>query len=190
MRPINQWAPRGAIFHAIVSMVCASLFIGSAYADVPPTDADKKETVYKMYAKYKKSFKKVKEITPQEAMALSKKTQVVFVDIRKPPEMKVSRLKGAISQLEFITNPSAYMGKTIVGYCTIGMRSGQLAKEYANEGITILNLKGGILAWLHEGGKIYNDEGETRQVHIYGKKWDLAPEGYETIKFKFRDRFF
>ena len=190
MMPTKQWAPRGAMLYVILTMVCFSLDYGTSFGGTLKTDAEKKEAVYTMYANYKKSFTKIADITPQKAMALSEQDQVVFVDIRKPAEMKVSRVKGAISQLEFIKNPSAYTGKTIVGYCTIGMRSGQLAKEFARDGISMLNLKGGILAWLHEGGTIVNDDGETRRLHIFGKKWDLAPDGYETMTFRFRDRFF
>ena len=51
---------------------------------------------------------------------------------------------------------------------------------HAAQGITVLNLRGGILAWTHAGGSLRDRDGETRRLHVYGRKWDLAPRGYET----------
>ena len=48
-------------------------------------------------------------------------------------------------------------------------------------GIPVYNLRGGILAWIHAGGKVYDQTGETARVHVYGQEWDLAPEPYEAI---------
>ena len=52
-------------------------------------------------------------------------------------------------------------------------------------------LQAGILAWLLEGGKVYDQRGdETKRVHVYGEKWDYAPAGYETVKFSPLERIF
>jgi sodium/bile acid cotransporter 7 len=45
----------------------------------------------------------------------------------------------------------------------------------------MINLRGGILSWLHAGGKIYREGRETKSVHVYGRKWDLAPSEYEAL---------
>ncbi len=175
----------------LMALIFLSLTTSSCYAGKKQTDADKKNTITNMYINYKKKyFPNVVDITPQEAMALANQGRVVFVDIRKPMEIKVSKLKGAISQEDFLADPSKYEGKTIVGYCTISFRSGRLAKEQSRKGIAMLNLKGGILAWVHEGGKVYDRKGETHRLHVYSKRWDLAPEGYETVKFSWRDKLF
>jgi hypothetical protein len=34
----------------------------------------------------------------------------------------------------------------------------------------MVNLRGGLLAWLHAGGKVYKDGRLVRRVHVYGKK--------------------
>jgi len=45
----------------------------------------------------------------------------------------------------------------------------------------MLNLRGGLLAWVHDGGKVYDRNGETRRIHVYGRKWDLGPKDYEAV---------
>jgi len=155
------------------------------------TDADKKDVVYRMYAGYKKDFPAVRDISPQQAMDLLNQEKVVFVDTRKPAEMDVSMLPAAVPEQEFLSHPDQYKDKTIVAYCTISYRSGVFAHDMAKRGIMIANLKGGILAWTLEGGKVYDGSGqEVRRVHVYGDKWDYAPAGYESVKFGLWDKMF
>jgi sodium/bile acid cotransporter 7 len=144
-----------------------------------------------MYAGYKKDFPAVKDISPQQAVDLLKKDEVVFIDTRKPAEMKVSMLPHAITQNEFLSHPEKYAGKTVVGYCTVSYRSGVFAREMDAKGIPVRNLEGGILAWTLEGGKVYDENGkETNRIHVYGKKWNYAPAGYKTVMFSLWEQMF
>jgi rhodanese-related sulfurtransferase len=155
------------------------------------SDAQKKEVVYAMYADYKKDFPAVMDISPQQAMDLLKKDEVVFIDTRKPAEMKVSMLPHAITQKEFLSHPEKYAGKTAVGYCTVSYRSGVFAREMDEKGISVRNLEGGILAWTLEGGKVYDKNGrETNRIHVYGKKWNYAPAGYKAVMFSLWEQMF
>jgi sodium/bile acid cotransporter 7 len=148
------------------------------------SEAEKKEAVYRMYAEYKKDFPAVRDVSPQQAMEWLRQERVVFVDTRKPAEMAVSMLPIAVSQQDFLSNPDQYKDKTAIGYCTISYRSGVFAREMAKKGITVVNLEGGMLAWLLEGGKVYDKSGkEVKRAHVYGDKWNLAPAGYESVKF-------
>lgn len=166
------------------TIACTVFFTTPAPGDDNLSDTQKKEAVYAMYADYKKDFPAVTDISPQQAMAFLKKDDIVFVDTREPAEMKVSMLPHAISQDEFLEHPEKYVGKTVVVYCTISYRSGVFAREMAQKGITVGNLEGGILAWTLEGGRVYDENGaETKRLHVYGKKWNLAPAGYETVMF-------
>lgn len=153
------------------------------------SDAEKKTIVYRMYADYKKDFPEVEDITPAAAMAQSKTGAVVFVDTRKPEEMVVSTIPGAISQEAFMEHPDRYQDKTIIAYCTISYRSGIFAQKMRLENLRVRNLTGGILAWTLEGGQVVDQAGETRRLHVYGEKWNYAPEGYETVMFGFLDRW-
>jgi len=155
------------------------------------SDAQKKEIVYRMYQDYKvKDFPGVTDISPRNAMELLQSGNIVFVDTRKPEEMSVSMLPNAISREEYLQDTVKYKEKIVVAYCTISYRSGILAEELASRGVAIYNLKGGLLAWVLEGGKVYDAGGETKKIHVYGKKWNYAPSGYETVTFGFFERLF
>lgn len=154
------------------------------------TDMHKKEIVYKMYENYKNDFPSVNEISPREAMKLFAYGRTVFVDVRKPAEIKISKLPGAVTKKTFLKNLLSYKNRTIVAYCTISYRSGKFAMEMAEKGISIYNLKGGLLAWVLEGGKVYDTKGETKRAHVYGKKWNYLPKGYKPVMFGFFERYF
>jgi sodium/bile acid cotransporter 7 len=152
-------------------------------------NADKVETVYRMYKDYKKDFVSVKDIYPLEAMRLSKTGDILFVDVRSPAEIRVSKLPNAITVEEFLKNLSLYKDATIVAYCTISYRSGVFAKEMEKEGIRVNNLAGGLLAWVLEGGKVFDNHGETKRIHVYDPKWNYLPNGYESVEFSFLLKF-
>ena len=139
--------------------------------------------VFEMYNEDKENFPEVRDISPLEAMERYKNGQVIFVDTRGWGERRISMLPGAIKKKEFLKDPSLYKDRTVIAYCTIGYRSGEFAVEMSERGTPVYNLQGGILAWILEGGKIYDKKGETRRVHVYKKKWNYAPEGYD-IKVK------
>jgi sodium/bile acid cotransporter 7 len=177
-----------------VSLAAALLFLATVHSVAGQntmTDAEKKQTVYDMYAGYKKDFPAVIDVSPEEAAALLEQDRVVFVDTRKPEEMAVSMLPGAVSQNDFVNHLETYGDKSVVAYCTVSYRSGVFAREMAEKGITVKNLVGGILAWTLEGGKVYDSNGlETKRIHVYGDRWDYAPAGYETVKFSLWQQLF
>jgi rhodanese-related sulfurtransferase len=155
------------------------------------SDEKKKEAVYRMYTEYKKDFSQVKDISVRQSMELLKKKSAIFVDIRKPAEMAVSMLPGAVNQQQFLSHINRYKNKAIIAYCTISYRSGMFARQMAEQGITILNLQGGILAWILEGGKVYDaSKKEVKRVHVFGDNWDYAPVGYQSIKFGLWEKMF
>ena len=154
-------------------------------------DAQKKAKVYSIYADYRKDFPEVEDISPVDAMQLMTQDRVVFVDARKPEEMAVSMLPGAITKKQFLANPGAYADKVVVTYCTISYRSGVFARDMSKKGVRIVNLAGGILAWLHEGGKVYDPQGRiTNRVHVFGDRWNYAPDRYETVTFSLLEMIF
>ena len=154
------------------------------------TDQQKKVIVYGMYEDYRKEFPEVKEISPREAMKEIAQGQILFVDTRKPAEMVVSMLPGAITLDAFFKDREKFKDRRIVVYCTISYRSGELAREMANNGLEIFNLRGGLLAWVLEGGKVYDAKGETKQINVYDNKWDYPPEGYKSVRLGFFERYF
>lgn len=166
---------------AVVAWVLVIGLGFQAWAGDAVSEAEKRAKIETMYDDYKKSFEDVQDITPAAAMELLKTSPVVFVDVREKKEQAVSMLPGAITEEEFLNHLDRYRGKTIIGYCTISYRSGKLAEKLKAQGVVMLNLRGGLLAWVHDGGKVYDRNGETRRIDVYGRKWDLGPQGYEAV---------
>jgi sodium/bile acid cotransporter 7 len=154
---------------------------GIALAGAPMSDSQKLARIDELYRGYRKDFPGVRDIEPQEAMRLLQEDKAVFIDVREPKEQAVSMLPSTVTAEEFLKDPGRYSDRVLIGYCTISYRSGKLAQQLVAQGITVLNLRGGILAWAHAGGSLRDRDGETRRLHVYGRKWDLAPQGFETV---------
>lgn len=156
---------------------------GVGRAMAPMQDQHREKAVQELYENYKKNFPEVPEVTPEKAIKLLQSGRAVFVDVRPLVERRVSRLPGAISTGEYLDYPDRYLDKTVIAYDTVGCRSGLFAEKMRQKGLGMANLQGGLLGWLHAGGKIYDLEGrETRRLHIYGCLWNYAPAGYETVR--------
>lgn len=164
----------------IASVLSIMFFHNPTFGEV-----DKLKTVYEMYEEYSKEFPDVKYVYPVEAMRLYREDKLVFVDVREEEELDISMLPGAITKGDFLRNPKGYGTRKIVVYCTIGLRSGIFAKEMADNKVEVYNLKGSMLAWILEGGRVYHDNKETKRIHVYGNKWNLAPDDYDVVMFGF-----
>lgn len=145
------------------------------------SDGDKRQKVEDMYNEYKKQFPDVQDISAQEVMILAAERKAVLIDIREPREQQVSMLPGAVTEKEFMNNPAKYKEDVKIVYCTISYRSGKFAQKLQEKGIPVYNLRGGMLAWVHDGGKVYDQNGETHRIHVYGRKWNLGPKSYQPV---------
>lgn len=105
----------------------------------------------------------------------------VLVDVRTDAERAISTLPGAVPAEAVQADPDAFRGRTLVAYCTIGLRSGRWAKARRAEGLEVLDLEGSLLGWTHAGGPLVGPDGPTRRVHVYGAPWDLARTDYEAV---------
>ena len=146
-----------------------------------PSDAEKHQRVTAMYADYRKDFPGIKEIDAEAAIELLSDPDVVFVDVRSPKEQAVSMIPGAITDTQFMDQLDHYRGKRVIAYCTISYRSGKLAAKLQKKGISVTNLKEGLLGWVHAGGPLVQNNQPVQTLHVYGRKWDLAPAGIETV---------
>lgn len=146
-----------------------------------PSDAEKRQRVAAMYADYRKDFPGIKEIDAAAAIELLSDPGVLFVDVRTPKEQAVSMIPGAITDTQFMDQLDHYRGKRVIAYCTISYRSGKLAAKLEKKGISITNLKEGLLGWVHAGGPLVREGQPVQKLHVYGRKWDLAPDTIETV---------
>jgi sodium/bile acid cotransporter 7 len=144
------------------------------------TDDEKLTRLQEMVATVDETFPEVEQLTVEQVGRLVELDQVVLVDVRDEKERRVSMIPGAVSAEEFEANPDTYVGRVAVAYCTIGHRSSEFAKRLTASGRPVANLAGSILAWAHAGGPLVSDGVPTRKLHVYGSRWNLAPEDYET----------
>ena len=122
-------------------------------------------------------------VTPAELAPLLKDGQVLLFDVREEPEYQVSHIPGAIrispgsAPAEFLARfGNDVKGKTVVFYCSVGMRSSQFAARVAESlrarGAEAVNdLAGGIFAWHNEGRTLVDAAGPTPFVHPYAVSW-------------------
>ena len=108
----------------------------------------------------------VPRITSAEAKALVGRPDVLFVDVREPPEVAASgKVPGAVAiprgLIEFRADPASAMhdpafdrGKTIVTYCASGGRSALVGKTLKDMGYENVRNLGGFKGWVDAGGEV------------------------------------
>ncbi len=144
-------------------------------------DTEKQLEIEKLYARSKRLFPEVGDLTVEELDRLRETTRVVLVDVRNAPEQAVSMIPDSITSTELESDPSAYADKTLVTYCTIGHRSGLYAQKLQAAGFRVFNLKGSILAWTHAQRDLVDGDGPTRRVHVAGPRWSLESSDYDPV---------
>lgn len=111
---------------------------------------------------------------------LQKEKEVILLDAREPKEFEVSHLKNAMCVgYDFfnLENTLVKLPKNkntkIVVYCSLGIRSEDIAEKLQKEGFTnIFNLYGGIFEWKNQGNITVNlQNNPTEKVHAFNKEW-------------------
>jgi rhodanese-related sulfurtransferase len=107
----------------------------------------------------------VPPISPQEAQGLVGRPDVLFLDVREPPELAAGKVKGALAVprglVEFRADPASPMhdpafdrAKTIVCYCASGGRSALVGKTLKDMGYDKVRNLGGFKGWVDAGGAV------------------------------------
>jgi rhodanese-related sulfurtransferase len=110
---------------------------------------------------------------------LEKEKGIVIFDAREKREYDVSHLKNAIYvgyesfDLNVIKNKFDNKDQKIIVYCTLGIRSEDIAEQLKAAGYSnVFNLFGGIFEWKNNGLPILdNTNSETENVHVCSKFW-------------------
>ena len=167
--------------HALLLALLLTLALAACQRP-PADDAARQQQMLALYDGYRQQLPDVAEIAPADAMASWRAGEAVFVDARTDAERAVSTLPDAVPEAAFLADPARYAGKKVIIYCTIGYRSGLLARTLAKQGVPTVNLAAGILGWLHAGGPLADAKGQpSKRVHVYGRSWDLAPLAYTAV---------
>ena len=132
------------------------------------------ESISELLKKY--NSESVPYITVQE-LAMPK-TEAILLDARELNEFEVSHLKNGIYvgydnfEISTVTKKIADKSTKIVVYCSLGIRSEDIAERLKKAGYTnVYNLFGGIFEWKNNDFKVYNLKGETEDVHAFSKEW-------------------
>ncbi len=108
--------------------------------------------------------------------------KVVVFDTREMEEYRRSHLPNAI-RVDPDMSVAAFLqqyrddiaGKEAVFYCSVGYRSSVFAERLLQAdsvpASAVLNLRGGIFRWYNSGLPVYNEQGETHEIHPYNKWW-------------------
>ena len=133
------------------------------------------ETISDLLNKY--NTKSVPYISVQE-LAMPK-TEAIILDAREPKEYETSHIKDALCvgydffNIETILDTIKNKDEQIVVYCSLGIRSEDIAEKLKIAGYTnVYNLYGGIFEWKNKDFNVYNsEETETENVHTFSEEW-------------------
>lgn len=105
--------------------------------------------------------------------------KVVILDAREQKEFDVSHIKNSIHagynnfNVSKATKNITDKNISVVVYCTLGVRSEDIAEKLKEVGYkNVYNLFGGIVEWKNKGNTVVDINGnETEKVHVSSKVW-------------------
>jgi len=151
---------RTLILYTIILISCCAL----------PINAQK--TISDVLKKYNT------ESIPYITVDKLKTNTTILLDAREKKEFEVSHLKNA----QFVGYEKFNLKKTIqklpnkdaqiVVYCSLGVRSEDIAEKLRSKGYTnVQNLYGGIFEWKNKGNDVYSKGSKTEKVHAFSEEW-------------------
>ncbi len=146
----------------VLCMCCAMLSFGQKTLD-KLLKQQNKETIPYIHVNALKSIKK----------------QVLLLDARETKEYNTSHIKDAICvgydffNLDTIQKQFPKKNAQIVVYCSLGIRSEDIAERLKTSGYTnVFNLYGGIFEWKNNHVDVVNlKEKKTDSVHAFSPAW-------------------
>jgi rhodanese-related sulfurtransferase len=102
---------------------------------------------------------RIREITPQEAITLRERGDVIYVDVREPQEWNLFRIPGAVhvplATIANVTPEKVARDRQVVLYCARGGRSALAPDAMQKLGYTnVVSMAQGIMGWVSAGGAV------------------------------------
>ena len=109
------------------------------------------------------------------------KEKIILLDARELKEYRISKIQNAIHigyndfNIHKITEQIPSKNTKIIVYCSLGIRSEDIAEQLYNKGfINIFNLFGGIFEWKNKGYQVVDIKNKkTEKVHAFSKEWSV-----------------
>lgn len=139
------------------------------------TSAISQNTLDSLLKKYNSGD--VPYISVEELKMDQLKGEVVILDAREEEEFLVSHLQNSIyvgyEDFDISRVNSVPKDKRIVVYCSLGIRSEDIAKKLQKAGYRkVENLYGGIFEWKNNGFPVFDlNDNPTEKVHAFSEKW-------------------
>lgn len=144
------------------------------------------------------AYPDVAHIEPSRFVELAAQpgSPIVVFDVRDVQEWQVSRVAGArqvapgVWRQEFLASHGLTVkGKTVVFYCSVGVRSSKLAGRVQAAlkqagAVAVYNLSGGAFRWHNERRSLVTDSGETPFIHPYDRHWGRYLADQSSIRWK------
>ncbi len=173
----------------LVVLVKVLLLLGCAAAYAQPVALEK------LIQSIRQDYSSISHMTAGDLKkSLSDRTDVLLFDVREKIEYEVSHLNGAIRvdpgiwTSSFLkTYAQQTKGKTVVFYCSVGVRSSRLAsrvkKQLMKAGAKdVHNLEGGIFHWHGSEFNLVNAKGKTDFVHPFNPYWGQLVRRRELLR--------
>lgn len=164
--------------------LAGSVVLVAGAAALQPRPADDRADLAQFEQRLLDTYPHVRHVDPDRVAALiANPTETLTFDVRDDGEFAVSHIPGAIrvdpdirSEAFLATFGDQLAGRTLVFYCSVGVRSsklaGRLTEELRRRGAgRIYNLSGGIFRWHNERRPLVDASGATRYVHPFDPHW-------------------
>ena len=147
------------------------ILLASLFSSAKEDNKDFNKMANKMASKFNTPI-----VTSAYLSSLPSSKDAIILDAREIGEFNVSSIKGAkhVGYEKFDiekTIKNLDKNKKIIVYCSVGYRSGEIAKKLKAKGYNAHNLHGGLFGWVNEGRAVSNANGETTKVHGYNREW-------------------
>ena len=174
----------------------ATIALLLALITLPSTLLAEPFTLEAVRAQVRSDFSQVQQLSTDDlGRAMAGKGNILVLDVREENEFAVSRIDGAqrvdpgIWRWQFMNRfGDKVRGKTVVFYCSVGVRSSKLAanvqaalKEQGAK--AIYNLDGGVFAWHNEARALVSGKGATKFVHPFDGTWGKLVKRQGLVKF-------
>lgn len=163
---------------------CFAFVLALTIASVSPTLGDSAFSLAKVREQVRQDYSQVKHLVPEAlTRKLADEKNILLLDVREGDEFAVSHIAGAkrvdpgIWRWTFMNKfEKAAAGKTVVFYCSVGVRSSKLAARVQSALLeagakAVYNLDGGIFAWHNEQRPLIDIGAPTQFVHPYDSNW-------------------
>lgn len=176
-------------------VVLVAAFI-AALTLAPPGQAREPFTLDAVRVQVQQDYASVAQISGDKLKDALPKGNTLLLDVREKDEYAVSHIPGAqrvdpdmwtSTFLKAFKNKAR--GKTVVFYCSVGVRSSQLAASVQaalkeSGARAVYNLDGGVFAWHNAKRPLVNANGPTDYVHPFDSHWGTLVDRRELTKIK------